>query len=298
MVIRIMCSAWLLFAVPVFSTPPDFSGTQAFEYLEKQCEFGPRVPGSKGHAECLNYFLEFMKQRADTVFTQDFMFSFGKPQRTVRAVNVISRFQPQTSDRVLLCAHWDTRPWADSDPDPSNHDKPVLGANDGASGVAVLMHLAELLSDFPVAIGVDIVFFDAEDAGQHEDTESWARGSAAFAKTYANRFAPRYGILLDMIGDADLTVYQEQYSVKYAGFLVDRIWNKAAELGMSAFIPQPEYAVYDDHIPLLQAGIPCVDIIDFYYPQWHTVNDTPEYCSPYSLEQVGKVVTAILYEEY
>ena len=296
--IRILTTVVLFATIRLSGITPQFSGDTAFIYLEKQCEFGPRVPGSNAHANCLNYYLDFMSRHADTVFTQDFMFSFGQPRRTVRAVNVISRFQPEQGERILLCAHWDTRPWADSDPDPANHDQPVLGANDGASGVAVLMHLAELIAEFPPNIGIDIVFFDAEDAGQHQDIESWARGSAAFAKEYANNFSPRHGILLDMIGDQDLQIYQEQYSVQYAGFLVDLIWNKAAELGISEFIPQPQYAVYDDHIPLLQAGIPCIDIIDFNYPQWHTINDTPEYCSPHSLQQVGRVVAAHIYEDF
>lgn len=286
-----------MLVLPTFCSTPEFQGTTAFQYLETQCEFGPRVPGSKGHEQCLDYLIQFMRQHADTVFTQDFIFSFGNPRRTVKAVNVISRFQPERGERIILCAHWDTRPWADSDPDPANHDKPVLGANDGASGVAVLMHMAELIAVFPPDIGIDIVFFDAEDAGQHQDTESWARGSAAFVNEYADLFSPRYGILLDMIGDADLHIYQEQYSVKYAGFLVDRLWDKAAELGIPEFIPQPDYAVYDDHIPFLQAGIPCVNVIDFNYPQWHTVNDTPDHCSAHSLEQVGRVITAHIYED-
>jgi len=276
---------------------PTFDGERAFYFLEKQCEFGPRAPGSPGHKKCLDYLVKTLEQHADEVTTQQFMFSFGRPQRTVTATNVISRFQPTKSKRILLCAHWDTRPWADSDPNPENHDKPILGANDGASGVAVLLHLAELIAADPPNVGIDIVLFDAEDAGMQGQDQTWARGSAAFAREYSSSMAPNYAILLDMIGDDDLEIYQEEFSVTYARPVVDLIWNKAANLGISEFIPTVGYAVYDDHVPLLQAGIQCADVIDFNYPEWHTMEDTPEACSAASLDKVGRVMTAIIYDE-
>ena len=283
-------------AVTSAAVPP-FDGARAMFFLEKQCEFGPRNPGSEGHRLCRDYLVEELKKHADVVQTQAFMFSYGSPAQTATGYNIIGRFQPQNRDRIILCAHWDTRPWADEDPNPANHNTPVLGANDGASGVAVLLHMAELFAKTPPRIGIDIVFFDAEDAGTHNRNETWALGSVAFAREYAYSFNPRYAILLDMIGDADLNIFQDAYSVQYAPALVNKIWDKAAELGINEFIPEVGYIVYDDHVPLLRAGIQAVDVIDFNYPYWHTVEDTPDKCSAESLEKVGRVITAIVYEE-
>ena len=140
-------------------TPPQFDGKSAFAFLEKQCDFGPRNPGSQGHRLCKDYLVNTLKQYADEVNTQQFLFTFGTPAQSVTATNIIARFQPKMSNRILLCAHWDTRPWADSDPDPKNHNTPIIGANDGASGVAVLMEIARLLKQQKTAVGVDIVFF-------------------------------------------------------------------------------------------------------------------------------------------
>ncbi len=280
-----------------YSQTPTFDGDRAFTFLEKQCEFGPRYAGTEGHIACRDYLVETLQGLADEVTTQAFMFSFGTPAQSATGYNVIARFQPQNPDRLLLCAHWDTRPWADNDPDPANHNKPVLGANDGASGVSVLLHIAELISQQPPNVGIDIVLFDAEDAGNHQDDRSWAQGSRAFARQYASLFQPRFGILLDMIGDANLNIYQDAYSKQYAPAIVNRVWNKAGELGVTEFIPQIGYVVYDDHIPLLESGILCIDVIDFDYEYWHTTQDTPEHCSAASLEKVGRVVTSIIYEE-
>lgn len=287
----------LLATTSLSTAEPVFDGERAFYFLEKQVEFGPRFAGTEGHIACRDYFIETLQPLAEEVRTQPFLFSFGSPAKTATGYNVIARFQPQVADRILLCAHWDTRPWADSDPDPANHQKPVLGGNDGASGVAVLLHIAELIGETPPRVGIDILLFDAEDAGEHQNDRSWAQGSRAFAREYAHQFQPRFGILLDMIGDADLDIYQEVYSLRYARPVVERVWTKAEELGYSEFIPQVGYAVYDDHIPLLEAGIQCINIIDFNYEYWHTVEDTPDKCSAASLETVGRVVTSIIYEE-
>src|SRR3990172_175378 len=274
---------------------PDFDRENAYRFLVKQCDFGPRVPGSDGHRQCKEYLLQTLRLYADEVTTQDFMFSFSPPQTTTTATNIIANFQPDMGKRILLCAHWDTRPWADADPDPANRDQPVLGANDGASGVAVLLEIARILKQAKPAIGVDILFFDAEDAGRHDKERSFAQGSATFARAMDRAYRPQYGILLDMIGDADLTIRKEANSVHYAPQVVEMVWNKAAELGISSFTPDIGYAVFDDHIPLLEVGIPCIDIIDFDYPYWHTLRDTPDKCSAESLGQVGRVLLALIY---
>ena len=276
---------------------PNFDGEKAMNYIYAQCEFGPRNPGSDGHRQCRDYLVAQLKKSAEFVTTHQFMYSFGSPSQATTGHNVIGRFQLKKKDRVLLCAHWDTRPWADEDPDPENRNKPVLGANDGASGVAVLLHLAELFAAQPPNVGVDIVFFDAEDAGSHNQNRTWALGSAAFAREQVHSYNPRYAILLDMIGDADLNIYQDAYSEQYGRPVLNKIWDKAAELGIAEFIPQVGYVVYDDHVPLLEAGIQSVDLIDFDYKYWHTLEDTPDKCSAESLEKVGRVVAAVVYSE-
>ena len=276
--------------------PPTFDGQSAFNFLEKQCNFGPRNPGSKGYKLCKNYLIETLKGYSAQVQTQQFLHSFGTPTQSVNATNIIAKFQPQNKSRILLCAHWDTRPWANMDPDPKNHNTPIIGANDGASGVAVLLEIARLIHLQQPAVGVDIILFDAEDEGQEGANRSYAVGSAVFAKQMGYQFRPQWAILLDMIGDKNLTIFKEANSVQYAPYVVNLVWNKAQQLGISEFRPMTGYAVFDDHIPLLEVGIPCIDLIDFDYPAWHTIKDTPEQCSAASLEKVGTVITELLYE--
>lgn len=274
---------------------PQFDEENAFLYLEKQCAFGPRAPGTAAHQQCRDYLVSTLQLYADQVSTHPFMFTFGKPERSVTATNIIAAFQPHKRDRVLLCAHWDTRPWADMDKDPKNHTKPVPGANDGASGVAVLLEMARIFHIHKPNIGIDIVLFDAEDAGEYSVDDSWAQGSAAFVRQYRGKLFPRFGVLLDLVGDADLNIYKEGYSNEYAKPIVDMVWKQAQALGIKEFIPEVRHVVTDDHLAFLKVGIPCIDIIDFDYPWWHTVQDTPDKCSPASLGKVGAVLIHLLY---
>jgi len=274
---------------------PHFDKKRAFEYLVKQCEFGPRNPGSSGHLACLEYLIAELSKTAHNVTRQEFLFSIPRDNTTAICTNIVATFQPANKSRILLCAHWDTRPWADLDPDPRNHDKPILGANDGASGVAVLLEIARHLLESPPTVGIDIVLFDAEDAGVYGNDESWAIGAKEFAKRKAGRYHPLFGILVDMIGDRDLDIYIEKFSFKSAPHIVKKVWNKAMELGFSEFIPIEKFEIYDDHIRLLNVGIPCIDIIDFDYKPWHTMNDTPENCKAESLEIVGQVLLHVIY---
>jgi Zn-dependent M28 family amino/carboxypeptidase len=221
--------------------------------------------------------------------------TFGRPAKTEEGYNVIALFQPEKAERILLCAHWDTRPWADKDPDPRKRSTPILGANDGASGVAVLLEVARLLHAQPPDVGVDIVLFDGEDAGTEGNMQSWAQGSAYYARHLASKDRQVLGVLVDMIGDADLEILQEYNSKAYARPVVDRVWAIAKELGCTAFKPLTGSSIMDDHIPLLQAGIPCIDLIDLDYPPWHTMADTPDKCSPASLDQVGRVLVHLVY---
>lgn len=276
---------------------PVFDGDRAFGYLVKQCEFGPRDPGSAGHKQCRDYLISTLRLFADQVEIQSFLLTFGNPAKSVNATNITAHFSPEKGKRILLCAHWDTRPWADMDANPSNHNKPILGANDGASGVAVLLEIARILKQQKPAVGVDIVLFDGEDIGTRSEERSYARGSAEFASRLDRSYQPIYGLLLDLVGDADLHVKKEAYSVQFAGHIVEKVWSAARSLGITAFEPQIGYAVFDDHMPLIERGIPCIDIIDFDYPYWHTTQDTPDKCSAASLETIGTVVVHLVYSE-
>lgn len=286
--------ALLCFSAVSYAQVPAFDQNRAFAYLEKQCEFGYRHPGTEGHAACLNFLVETFKKTGARVQKQPFSHWDPFNKRSVTATNVIASFGAQR-DRIILCAHWDTRPVADHDPNPANRNKPVPGANDGASGVAVLLEIANILAKNPPPIGIDLVLFDAEDSGTDGTTGSWCKGSAHFAQNLPVPF-PRYAILIDMIGDRDLEIKEEGYSKQYAPQLVDMVWSKAESLGLPAFKRGVIGYVVDDHLELLKVGIPAIDLIDFEYPYWHTIEDTPDKCSAESLNQVGKLLVHLIYE--
>lgn len=275
---------------------PEFNAGNAFQHLEKQCEFGARVPGTNAHLKCRDYLVSVLHAYADRVMQQPFKAIVQQDNRSATCYNIIANFQSHKTQRVLLCAHWDTRPWADRDPDPANHNKPVPGANDGASGVAVLLEIARIIKISPPQYGVDIIFFDAEDFGSYGQNDTWALGSKQFAQNVVQNYHPEFGILLDLIGDADQQLYIEENSNRYARKIVDRVWNVADEMGIVEFIPEVKFDVYDDHLSLLEIGIPTVDIIDFDYKYWHTIADTPDKCSSKSLSNVGKVILGVLYD--
>lgn len=282
-------------------TVPSFSGKEAFEYLLAQTNFGPRNPGSIGHANCLNYLVRELNNHADTVSTQEFI-HIGYSGEQIRMTNIIASFNLRATNRILLAAHWDTRPYADLDKDPKNHSKPIIGANDGASGVAVLLQLAKIMNQNPPPIGVDIVLFDGEDFGRAGDLANYALGSKYFAKNKPPNFNPRFGILLDMIGDAQLKIPQEKASLRYAPEVVRHVWQLAERLGLREFVHEEGPEVYDDHIPLNEVGIKTINLIDFEYPDethryWHTMEDTADKCSPSSLEVIGTLLTHLIYEE-
>jgi hypothetical protein len=272
-----------------------FNGAAAYELLVKQCDFGPRVPGTPAHDSCRAFLVAELNKYADRVAEQTFDEYLEGLQKNVKLTNVIASFDLRATQRILLCAHWDSRPWADQDPDTSKHREPVLGANDGASGVAVLLEVAKTLKSAPPPVGVDIIFFDGEDAGRSGQSDTYLAGSRYFARHKDVRFNPMMGILLDMVGGANLQLYKEVNSVNYANAVVDRLWNLASRVGVAEFIPSIKHEVIDDHIPLLNAGIPIVDVIDFDYDHWHTTGDTPDKCSAESLEKVGRVVLAAVY---
>jgi glutaminyl-peptide cyclotransferase len=280
---------------------PAFSGQRAYGFLLNQTSFGPRNPNSKGHKECLGFLATKLRTCAREVRLQDFSHT-GYGGEILRLTNIIAAFNAEAQPRILLCAHWDTRPRADQDPDPEKREKPILGANDGASGVAVLLELATLMKEDPPPIGVDLVLFDGEDYGTEGDHASYLLGSRYFARNRPSTYLPRFGILLDMVGDTYLELPREGYSVRYAPDIVDLVWNTARGLGISQFAPDVGSEIIDDHLPLNDAGIKTIDLIDFDYPDasnrfWHTHQDTPEHCSPQSLEAVGTVLTHLIYSQ-
>ena len=276
----------------VEETPSDgtFNAKRAFAYLEKQCEFGPRVPGTTTHQETGVYLFAEIEKYADEVVFQPF--EFRHQDRTVQMNNILARFGEDSGEKMLLAAHWDTRPFADQDPNIANRNTPILGANDGASGVAVLLEVARVLKSKPPPIQVIIVLFDGEDYGRTVST--MFLGSTHFAQNMGGWEAD-FGILLDMVGDRTLALPMERYSWNAARDLTEAIWQRAEELGLPAFQRRLGPAIMDDHLPLIQSGVPTINIIDFDYPHWHTVEDTPDKCSAESLEIVGRLVLDIIY---
>jgi len=273
-----------------------FDRERAWAHLLAQVDAGPRVPNTPGHAATREYLLRELDAVADRVETQDFVATVrGTPLQLSNVIGVLGADRPV---KVLLCAHWDTRPWADMDPDPQNRQTPIPGANDGASGVAVLLEVARVLREAPPAVGVIIVFFDGEDYGPNID--AMFLGSRYYAQHVVPE-RPAWGILLDMVGDRDLHIPREGYSQQYAAAVNDRVWAAARQLGRAEFEDRPGPHILDDHVALLEVGIPVIDLIDFDYGPgnswWHTLADTPDKTSPASLEAVGQVVLRTLYNE-
>ena len=220
----------------------------------------------------------------------------------IEACNIVVSTRAEGAEpRLWLGAHFDTRPVSDLDPDPAQRDVPLVGANDGASGVAVLLHLLEILGENPPKAGVDLIFFDAEDSGHSGSPDEFCLGSRHLAETLQDFSNPLVGstprglILLDMIGKKDLRVPMEGYSLRYAPVWTQAVFNRALELGLPAFVPEPGPSIYDDHVPFLGKGIPALDLIDFDFPQWHTTGDVPSVCSSTSLEQVGVLLVSLIY---
>jgi len=268
-----------------------FDQARAWEHLVRQCSFGPRVSGQPGHAQCLAYLQSTLSQYSRQVRQQELEAPVAGKQ--VRFVNVLADFPAGPgAEHVLLCAHWDTRPRADRERDPEQRGQPILGANDGASGVAVLLEVARLLAERPCPYHVTIALFDGED---------YASGAAemfAGAKEYARHpwpSRPQWGVLLDMVGDRNLRVLREQYSAAHAAAVVSRLWAAAGRVGAKAFGRGAGYLVMDDHWPLTEAGTPTAVVIDFDYPHWHRLTDIPANCAPESLGEVGRTVEEVLW---
>ena len=297
---------------------PTFIADSAYLFCEQQCQFGPRTMNSEAHDRCGEwiadkfraYGMEVTLQKADLR---------GYDGTVLKSTNIIAAYQPELQERILLCAHWDSRPWADNDPDEANHHKPVMAANDGASGVAVMLEVARLLASqpTPLGIGVDFVCFDAEDWGtpqwaesDGDDSNTWALGAQYWAtqhSTLNTQHSPKYGILLDMVGGQGAKFYQEQMSKYYAPEIVRKVWAAAETVGYGSYFPKEDGGgITDDHLPVNQdAKIPCIDIIPYYPdctassfgPTWHTVSDDMQHIDRNTLQAVGQTMIQVLFSE-
>ncbi len=293
---------------------PKFQADSAMQYIVEQCDFGPRVPGTKAWEQCAQWIEnKFQSMGCETEVQATEVKVWDGTMVPCR--NIIARINPQITDRILLCAHWDSRPWADNDAEEKNHKKPVLAANDGASGVAVMIELARniMQDSTKITTGIDFVCFDVEDMGAPEWAEAyeiendWCLGSAYWATQAAqNNYKARFGILFDMVGGRGSTFAQEGVSRHFADPIVQLLWNTAHQLGYGHFFPKKDGGfVTDDHLNVNQiARIPTIDIIPYHEdgpsnfgPTWHTINDTPENIDPNVLEAVGQSVLQLIYNE-
>ena len=294
-------------------TKIQFNADSAFASIETQCDFGPRVPNSQAHADCGDYIVAQMKAKGLQV-TEQRVNQKAWDGTTLKTHNIIGAYNPEAPKRVVIAAHWDSRPWCDADPDSSRHHEPVMAANDGASGVAVMLELARLLPELNPAYGVDFVCFDSEDYGAPywagdkapDDGSDWCLGSQYWSQhPHVADYKAEYGILLDMVGGQDARYHFEGFSLKYAQRYVMRLWDAAQRAGAGDLFIQKEggYAT-DDHVPMNEiAGIPTVDVIPFvqgpssFGKTWHTTNDTPEFISKKTLKGVGQTVLQMLADE-
>ena len=256
------------------------------------------MPGTPQHAKCAEWLTTTLQASCDTVIVQQANVKTGQGN-TIGIKNIIGIINPDAEKRILLLAHWDTRPWADNDPDQANHSKPVMGANDGASGVAVLLQLAHQLKAEGCSMGVDILLVDAEDMGISDNEDSWCLGTQYWAShPHEAGYKPLFGILLDMVGAPDANFSREYFSTQYASGFADLVWRCAAG---DRFRYTDGGAVTDDHVFINRAGIPCIDIIDMrsdsstgFCPAWHTVDDTMEHIDPSTLAQVGQTLINVI----
>ncbi len=292
---------WTASAAAADAVVPRFDGERALELVRAQCALGPRHPGSPG-LEAVRAMIEDAARAAGLPVVR-LPFRAPDPQGgpDLEGANIVVSAGPAGGERLWLAAHYDTRPLADMDPDPARRGEPILGANDGGSGVAVLLHLIELLAARPPAQGVDLIFFDAEDSGRPAEPATYCLGSRHLARTWQDfgsplaEGTPRGLVLLDMVGGRDMRIPMERLSLARAPAWTRLVFARAAALGLDAFVARPGRAVVDDHLPFLEVGIPAVDLVDMEYPQWHTTADTPAACSAASLEQAGRLAADLVW---
>ena len=275
----------------------EFDSASAFNYLKTQVEFGPRVPDTEAHRREAAWLDSLLRPRADTLIVQSWTHVTAHGD-SLRLVNYVARFRPAATKRLLFLAHWDSRPTADS-PTSTDSTKPVPGANDGASGVALLLGVADVLKRAPPTVGVDLLFDDGEDYGDFTKTPNDVLiGARYYAAHPAPGPQPLYAVLFDLIADKDLQIFQEGNSLVGAPEVVELVWDTAKELGYAGtFVATPKHTLIDDHIELQKVGIRAIDVVDFDYPSWHTKDDTIDKVSAASLQIVGDVAVALVRRE-
>jgi glutaminyl-peptide cyclotransferase len=276
--------------------PREFDGQTAYGYIQTQVGYGPRIPGTDAHRRMAQWLDSSLRSRADTLVTQNWNHVTARGD-TLPLTNFIARFKPGVEKRILLLAHWDSRPVTDS-PTSRDSSQPVPGANDGGSGVALLLGVADVLKRAPPAVGVDLLFVDGEDFGDFTKTPDDVLIGSRYYATHPLPGKPLYAVLFDLIGDKDLQIYQEGNSVVGAPEVVELVWDTAKDLGYSGyFISSPKHTLIDDHLELQKAGIRAIDVVDFDYPAWHTAFDTIDKVSAASLQVVGDVAVALIRRE-
>lgn len=291
---------------------PAFNSDSAYLFIQKQVDFGPRVPGTASHKECAQWLTMKLSSYGGEIHNQHFK-ARTYDGKIYDGINIIASFQPEKTQRIMLSSHWDSRPFADHDPDKSKHYQAIDGANDGASGVGVLLEMARLMQLQHPNIGVDIMLWDLEDYGEHNDaigepkSDTWCLGSQYWSKNLHDAsYSARYGVLLDMVGAKNPVFCKEYYSMQFASFVVEKVWKTAQKLGyQSVFRDIEEGVIMDDHFYINRdAGIPTVDIIHYdsqqkngFFPHWHTVNDNMESIDKSTLKMVGDVLVELSYSE-
>jgi glutaminyl-peptide cyclotransferase len=275
----------------------EFAGSAAFRYIETQVGFGPRIPGTPAHRRAAAWLDSLLRQRADTVIAQSWTHVTARGD-SLPLTNFIARFKPRAAKRILFLAHWDSRPTADG-PASSDSTKPVPGANDGGSGVAVLLGVADVLKRAPPSVGVDLLFVDGEDYGDFTNTpDDVLIGSRYYAAHPVAGPQPLYAVLFDLVADKDLQIFEEGNSVVGAPEVVELVWDTAKDLGYAGtFVATPKHTLIDDHLELQKAGIRAIDVVDFDYPAWHTPEDTIDKVSAASLQIVGDVAVGLVRRE-
>jgi hypothetical protein len=301
-------------AEPYQKVSPDFDADSAYTYVDRQVAFGPRVPNTKEHVACGDYLVAEMKRFGAEVQEQKMVLTAYDGTK-LNARNIIASYGLDKKKRVLLFAHWDSRPYSDQDADPANHKKPLLGANDGASGVGLLMEIGRVLQNKAPEIGVDIIFFDAEDYGMPDFAEksliegnTWCLGSQYWAKNpHVPNYKAKFGILFDMVGAEGATFYKEDVSREYAADIVEKVWGTAGQLSYGKFfIGKNGGGVTDDHVPVNEIRrIPSIDILDYrmeaghdgFFHSWHTQKDDMRNIGKETLKAVGQTVLEVIYKE-
>jgi hypothetical protein len=289
-----LCFFLLLSCTSCSRASAAFDGNRALALVSSQTAFGPRVPGTAAHDSCFAWIVDQLHGLTSVVETDTFSYDSPVLKKEVRLMNAVARFNPKSTQRVLYAAHWDSRPWADKDPNLRLRNQPVLGANDGGSGVAVLLEVARVLHKQGSEVGVDLAFLDGEDLGTDTDVNGWFRGSSRYVEWKSGEKPPIFVVVVDMVGQKNAVYHWEGNSARLAMNIVDLVWDVASSIGVRSFRSDVRHTIYDDHIPFLNAGIPAIDIIDFDFPEWHTTHDIPAVVSAQSLEGVGRVLVTIV----